>query len=1058
MSHDQPDHRRTAGRRPAVLVLAVPVLAGSIALATVSPAQGGTLDGLNTGRTTGGSHADHVANPETQQHHYPAGTYLVQLADEPVAAYTGGTEGLRATKPVQGRRLDVGSRTVDAYQDHLREQRDDVLAEVPGVKPLYTYDIVANGFAARLTAAQANRLARTPGVASLSRNETIPLARTAESGDTSASAAHTTATATAARTLPVPDVAAFLGLKSEKGLYSKFPGGQRNAGAGTILGVLDTGIDTHNPSLRALPEPRPDAGIIAKKWKGECDPGEDTAHQVRCNNKVIGAQYFDKGLTHPTEGDWKSPMDADSHGTHTATTAAGDMDVEATVPDTGLSGRISGLAPAARIAAYKVCWSNGCSTIDLVAAIEKAVADGVDVINYSLGGPRVLNGPTETAMLNATKAGVFISAAAGNDGPDTVSNQLPWITTVAASTHDTGYRTTVTLGDGNSYTGAGISASAVGSAPLVDAAHAARSGSTAADAELCLSGTLDPEKVKGAIVLCKRGISGRTDKSAEVKQAGGVSMVLANASASDEENADAHSVPTVHLSSTDGQAVKSYVERAGAGATARLSAAEAVHQRAPMVGGFSSSGPDTISGGDLLKPDITAPGVDIVAGTAKGSPGFKGAQGLMTGTSMSTPHLAGLALLLRALHPDWSPAEIKSALMTTATTTDNTGKPIQRAGGTTATPLDYGAGQPVVTAAADPGLVYDSTSADWTSYICAIEGRLVDDHGTDACATATKTDPSDLNYPTIAVGDLVGHQTVTRTVTNVSATTGVYTAKVKAPGGFKATVSPRKLVVVPGASATYKVTFTREGAAYGDWSFGSVTWADTGARHTVRSAVALRAARFSAPAEATGSSTGSLTLHPRAGWNGTLTARVTSLYAGETKTGTLTGTNPEFDPDNAPADLPPATISTEIHVPDTTRFARVAILPAEHLDKSDLDLWVVDKDSGEVVSTPRAGNNEHVDLKPGTYTAYVNQLALPEDIRSQTYTLHTWLIGDDVQPDRPAAIAPASQPVTVGDTPTVTVSWPDRSREASNAYLGLVEYGDATVAVGRTALTVMVAP
>ncbi|MFD9114617.1 S8 family serine peptidase [Streptomyces bottropensis] len=148
-----------------------------------------------------------------------------------------------------------------------------------------------------------------------------------------------------------------------------------------IIGVLDTGIDTNNPSLQALPEPRPDAEVIAKKWKGGCDPGDDPEHRVTCNNKVIGAQYFNKGLTDSAETDWPSPMDSDSHGTHTATTAAGTIDVPAAVPDSGISGRISGLAPAARIAAYKICWSRGCSTLDAAAAFDKAAADGVDVIN-----------------------------------------------------------------------------------------------------------------------------------------------------------------------------------------------------------------------------------------------------------------------------------------------------------------------------------------------------------------------------------------------------------------------------------------------------------------------------------------------------------------------------------------------------------------------------------------------------------------------------------------------------------------------------------------------------
>ncbi|WP_200308419.1 S8 family serine peptidase [Streptomyces adelaidensis] len=616
--------------------------------------------------------------------------------------------------------------------------------------------------------------------------------------------------------------------------------------------MIDTGIDTGNPSLEALPEPRPDADVIAKKWKGDCDRGADSAHLVTCNNKVIGAQYFNRGVTAPTATDWASPMDGSSHGTHTATTAAGNSDVPATVPDTGIAGQISGLAPAARIAAYKVCWSSGCWTVDIVAAFDKAVADGVDVINLSLGGSNteLANRPEYMAEFNAAKAGVFISAAVGNSGPGTASNGVPWLTTVAASSHDVGYRATVTLGNGTPYTGVSGSGSAVPSAPLVDAAQAARSGADTNRAAMCVPGTLEPAAVKGAIVVCARGGALRPAKSSEVKRAGGVGMVLYNTNTTEEQTVDAHAVPSVQLDKADGAAVKAYAD--GAGATAELTAAHSGHQQAPQIPGFSAGRPDLNSNGDLLKPDIAAPGVDIVAGTTPGGDAgtYKGEQGILAGTSMAAPHVSGLGLLLRQLHPDWSPMEVKSALMTTSTTKDNEGTPIQRSGGVSATPLDYGAGHVVPNGADDPGLVYDSTSADWTAYLCAIGQPPVTDDASDACAGVRKTDPSDLNSPTISVGDLVGEQTVTRTVTNVTGRTGVYIATLRTPPGYKATVSPRTLIVPAGGTATYKVTFTRTDAAYGAWSFGSVDWSDK--HHRVRGAVALRAAQIDAPAEANG--------------------------------------------------------------------------------------------------------------------------------------------------------------------------------------------------------------
>jgi hypothetical protein len=1056
LPHQHTSRRHRIGTRAAVLLL-TPALAGSVVLALGAPAQAAP-SGPPPDRPTG-----------TTQQTYSAGTYLVQLADKPVSTYS-------KTAPALGERLNTRKQAVHDYLGHLDQGLDKVLEKVRGVKPLYTYKYVTNGFAAKLTAAQAATLSRTPGVTSLVRNEAHKLTSRypADSGSAGTATGGTTATTSAPNTaasgrtptgtptgtatgtptgtggLPTPDTAGFMGLKDKSGLYSKIPGGQRNAGEGLIIGVLDTGIDTNNPSLKALPEPRPDAALIAKKWKGDCDPGQGDAPKITCNNKVIGAQYFRKGVPNPTARDWPSPMDADSHGTHTATTAAGDHDVAASVPDTGISGRVSGVAPGARISAYKVCWSSGCHTTDIVAAYDKAVADGVDVINFSVGGEPTdsVTNPDYMAMMNAAKAGVFVSTSAGNSGPGTASNSVPWVTSVAASTHDLSYRTTVALGNGASYTGVGVSGSALPSAPLVDAAKAAKSGADASRATLCAPNTLDPDKVKGAIVLCARGGNARLDKSAQVKAAGGTGMVLYNVQPTDEEVADAHTIPSVHIDSASGKAVREYADSTGA--KAELSAARAVRQEAPRVAGFSSGGLGT---NDLISPDIAAPGVDIVAGTTPGGENgvFKGDQGLMSGTSMASPHLAGLALLVRSLHPDWSPAEVKSALMTTATTTDNEGKPIRRSGADSpATPNDFGAGQAVPNAAADPGLVYNSTSADWTSYICALGQTPPTADGSDPCATARKIDPSDLNYPTIAAGQLVGSKTVTRTVTNVSDTPGVYTPELRTPPGFTAEVSPKQLEVAPGDSATYKVTFTRTDAPFGRWAYGSVTLRDK-QNHEVRSTVALRAAQVSAASEATGKgASGSVTLKPKTGYKGTLTSSVNGLYAGTTKTGTLTGTNQDFTPGKES----PATARTRVTVPEGTTLARLAVLSGDHQAGSDIDLWVFDK-NGNPLTAPLNTSDEHIDLKkPGTYDVYINQFTLPQGVTSQPYTLHTWLVGGTAKPDHPATVTPAEQEVTPGDTPDVTVSWRNLPTGAGKAYFGVVGYGNRTDTIEQTALMV----
>ncbi|MBO4258130.1 S8 family serine peptidase [Streptomyces griseorubiginosus] len=1019
MSQQHPRRRRRVGRRVAALL--APALVGGLLVAS------------------GAASARPAATAGTP---YTSGTYFVQLAGQPLAAYS-------KTAAKAGTRLNTRTETARDYIDHLTRKRDKVLDAVAGVRPLHNYDLLLNGFAAKLTAAQADELARTPGVVALTRNtvrhpvdEPMATSGSANTMATTAVSGAKTAASAASGTLPAPDTAKFLGLKKPGGLYSKIPGGQKNAGAGMILGDVDSGIYPGNPSLKPFRGTPPGQALVDKKWKGSCDPGDDPGHKVICNNKLIGAQYFNKAVRNVGGDDQPSAWGKLGHGTHTATIAAGDADVPAAVTNTGIAHtRISGIAPAARVAAYRVCWSTGCWDVDIIAALEKAVADGVDVINYSLGDSELdpANTPLFLAMANAAKAGVFISVSAGNGGPSTAINGVPWVTTVAASTHDLAYRGTVSLGNGRKYTGVSVNGTRVPSAPLVDAAKAA-GGVDPADAALCNPGTLDPAKVKGTIVLCADGDGSIGDPSARVKAAGGVGMVLYNPKTTDNEFAEPFTVPTVNLDKASGQAVKAYADSGG---TAELGAAFTERQQT-RVAGFSSGGPDYNSKGDTLKPDITAPGVDVVAGDNP-ERGVPGDQNIRTGTSMSAPHVAGLALLLRQLHPDWSPMEVKSALMTTGTTKDNDGKPIQRFGGTTATPLDFGAGHVVPNIAADPGLVYDSKFGDWMAYLCAIGQPPVTTAGSDPCATVRKTDPSDLNSPSIAVGDLAGQQTVTRTVTNVARTTGSYTPSLHTPPGYKATVSPGKLVVAPGASASYRVTFTRTHAAYGDWKFGDITWSD--GHHKVRSPIALRSAPIAAPDEVARHGATSVTLTARAGWNGTLSATVNGLYAGTTKTGTLTGAEPDFDPSHLTA----ATVKTELTVPEGTDFARVAITSADQIAGSDLDLWVYDKD-GNLLWEPIAGNDEHIDLKPGTYEVYVNQVVLPRGLSSQKYTLHTWLIGKDTKPNRPATVTPAEQRVTMGETAKTTVSW--RNLQVGQIYLARIEYSNGTDTVGTTILAV----
>jgi hypothetical protein len=556
--------RRAGVRRPAALAIATTAV---------------TLVALSPPSTVG-------AAPAAE-----AGVYMIQMAGAPLAAYTGGVNGIAGTKPAAGAKLNTKSWNFKAYRDYLRSRRADVLgkAKISAGKQLAEYDTVLNGVAAKLTAAEVAKLNQTPGVLRLWKNETLKL-----------------------DTISTPR---FLGLEGGPGggAWNTQFGDPTRAGEGVIVGVVDSGVWPESPSFAALPEPRPDADVIAAKWNGICDPGQATnGDPVTCNNKLIGARWYDFGGVDIVDPEFASPRDANGHGSHTASTAAGNYNVPAIVNGVEV-GRASGMAPAARVAAYKVCYGNACGGLEIAAAIDDATADGVDVINFSISGSTSsITDLTELAFFHAAAAGVFVSASAGNNGPatSTVAHNGPWNMTVAASTHDRLATKSVTLGNGVTYTGVGLGP-AVASTPLIDSVNAGLSTADPLEVELCFIGTLDPAKVAGKQVLCRRGVNNRVDKSAAVQQAGGVGTILYNPTPN-SLNADFHFVPTVHVGPTEGAAIKAYIAGT-ATPTASQAASVTVSARAPEMAAFSSSGFAIAGNGDLLKPDVTAPGVDVMA-------------------------------------------------------------------------------------------------------------------------------------------------------------------------------------------------------------------------------------------------------------------------------------------------------------------------------------------------------------------------------------------------------------------------------------------------------------
>ncbi|MEV1167979.1 S8 family serine peptidase [Nonomuraea sp. NPDC049784] len=767
--------------------------------------------------------AEAEAAPEEQK------TYIVQMAADPVATYEGDVAGLATTKPQQGKKIDPGSADVKKYADHLRGRHDAALKKAGGGKKLYDYVYSYGGFAAKLTESQARELRAMPDVVAVTEDKKVT-----------------------AQTSSTPS---FLGLDAQGGLWDQLGGptgakGNKGAGDGLVIGVIDSGIW---PTSKSFASPDADGKPYdpVRGFNGTCVSGspDGSWDGGMCNGKLAAARYFndgwggDEGVKKELPWEYLSPRDYNGHGTHTSSTAAGNYGVPTTGPAAAF-GSISGIAPRARVSTYKALWStqdgstaNGYYS-DLVAAIDQAVADGVDVINYSVSGTSTdFLDPAEAAFLSAAEAGIFVSASAGNSGPtaSTVAHPSPWVTTVAAGTHNRSTQGSVTLGNGTKISGASLSTKA-GPAPLVDSTAAGLAGVDATRLAQCYAArdnggkpVLDPAKVKGKIVICDRGITPRVNKSIAVAEAGGIGMILANV---DENslNSDLHSVPTVHIAVKDRQTIKDYA--ATDGATATIDQATISNDApAPYVAEFSSRGPLAAGGGDVLKPDLIAPGQDILAAFAP--PAANGLEfNFSSGTSMSAPHVAGLAALLKDLHPSWSPMAIKSALMTSGTDV------LDGPGTDPSVIFAQGAGHVAPNSAADPGLVYDSGIEDWVAFLCGTT-KGVDKEICDKLAgKGYSFDASDMNTPSISIGRLPGTQTVTREVTNVGRSTTTYTASTAGLDGITVEVSPKKLTLRAGETKSFKVTFTRTTAPMNTYQGGQLTWKDK--QHTVRVPIIVR--------------------------------------------------------------------------------------------------------------------------------------------------------------------------------------------------------------------------
>uniref|UniRef100_A0A0A9D1I6 Subtilisin-like protease fibronectin type-III domain-containing protein n=1 Tax=Arundo donax TaxID=35708 RepID=A0A0A9D1I6_ARUDO len=388
--------------------------------------------------------------------------------------------------------------------------------------------------------------------------------------------------------------------------------------------------------------------------------------------------------------------------------------------------------------------------------------------------------------------------------------------------------------------------------PLIDSVQAAATNATEKDAQLCMVGSLDPAKVKGKIVVCLRGINPRVAKGEAVRQAGGVGMVLANdESTGNEIIADAHVLPATHIKYRDGLLLYSYL-RSTKTPTGFITKPATVlgTKPAPFMAAFSSQGPNTITP-EILKPDITAPGVSVIAAWTRANSPTDLAFDLRrvafnseSGTSMSCPHVSGIVGLLRTVHPEWSPAAIRSAIMTTAVELDNKGEPILNSSFVPASPFGYGAGHVSPARAMSPGLVYDLGAADYLDFLCTLRYNatvMAMFNGTPyTCPGEAPRSVTDLNYPSITVVNVTAAgATARRRVKNVGRP-GTYKAFVTEPAGVSVTVTPSELAFGAGEEKGFEVKFQIKNATLAkNYSFGALVW--TNGKQFVRSPLVVKA-------------------------------------------------------------------------------------------------------------------------------------------------------------------------------------------------------------------------
>ncbi|CAJ1938262.1 unnamed protein product [Sphenostylis stenocarpa] len=796
--------------------------------------------------------------PSLCQSDVTTAVYIVTLRQAPASHYhhelisvgntsRHGAYGSRRTRVHKPRHQNV-TKEDKGHRSYFARVHDSLLNKVfKGEKylKLYSYHYLINGFAVLVTQQQADKLSRRSEVSNVVLDFSVRTATT-----------HT------------PQ---FLGLPQGAWLQA---GGFETAGEGITIGFVDTGIDPTHPSFADDKSQHPFP--VPANFSGVCEVTPDFP-SGSCNRKLVGARHFaasaiTRGIFNSSQ-DYASPIDGDGHGTHTASVAAGNHGIPVIVAGQ-FFGNASGMAPHSHIAIYKALYKRfGGFAADVVAAIDQAAQDGVDIICLSITPNRRPSGiatffnPIDMALLSAVKADIFVVQAAGNTGPSpmSMSSFSPWIFTVGATSHDRVYSNTLCLGNNVTIPGVGLAPGTRENTmfKLIHARHALNKSTTVVDdmyiGECQDASIFNQDLVQGNLLMCSYSVRFVLGLST-IKQALETAMNLSAVGVvfsmdpfvtAFQLNPVPMRIPGIIIpSSNDSKILLQYYNSSleidgdskkivKFGAVASIGGGLEAHynNEAPKVVYYSARGPDPEDSlpheADVMKPNLVAPGSFIWAAwssVASDSDEFLGENfALMSGTSMAAPHIAGLAALVKQKFPNFSPAAIGSALSTSASLYDNNGRSImaQRSYPTIdlnlspATPFDMGSGFVNATAALNPGLLFDSSYDDYMAFLCGINGSTptVLNYTGQNCWTYNSTVYGpDLNLPSITIARLNQSRVVQRTMQNIAGNE-TYNVGWSAPYGTSMKVSPNHFSLGSGErlvlSVTLNATSNSTAASYG---------------------------------------------------------------------------------------------------------------------------------------------------------------------------------------------------------------------------------------------------